>query len=304
MLQALNMPEQEQIERNRIMQDRLARYSIGGWVGDFMSRLESVKIRQKERGVRRLAGEAMERMLEEYASARRRLILLDYDGTLVPFSDRPRKAAPDKEIIPLIEGLTEDERNDVVIVSGRDRETLEEWLGGLHVGLVAEHGVWVREVGAEWRMLGSLKDDWKSQVRPLLDLYVDRTPGSFVEEKGYSLSWHYRKADPGWGSLRSRELRDDLADLTANLAIGILEGSKVIEVKDVTINKGLGVSQWLDRGSYDFMLAAGDDWTDEDMFSALPESAFTIKIGGGTSTARFCLESHRDVRPLLKKLKE
>jgi trehalose 6-phosphate synthase/phosphatase len=269
-----------------------------------MARLESVKLMQKERGVTKLTGKATEQMLKDYASAGKRLILLDYDGTLVPFSDWPRKAVPSGDIIPLIEGLAEDERNEVVIVSGRDKETLQEWLGALDVGLVAEHGVWIRERGAEWHMPGSLKNDWKSQVRPLLELYVDRTPGSFVEEKGYSLSWHYRKADPGWGSLRARELKDDLADLTANLAIGVLEGSKVIEVKDVAVNKGRAVARWLDAGDHDFVLAVGDDWTDEDMFSALPQLAYSIKVGRGASKARFNLDSYRDVRAVLKKLKE
>jgi trehalose 6-phosphate synthase/phosphatase len=303
-MKALTMPEEEQVERNRTLQHRLARYSIGGWVGDFMARLENVKRLQKERAVRRLTGDARSKLLGHYAAARKRLILLDYDGTLVPFSDWPRKAVPGEETIPLVEALVGDEKNDVVIVSGRDKDTLEEWLGALDIGLVAEHGAWIKHRGGEWRMPGSLKSDWKSQVRPLLELYVDRTPGSFVEEKGFSLSWHYRKTDPGWGSLRARELRADLADLTANLAIGVLEGSKVIEVKDVGVNKGRAVLGWLEGGSYDFVLAAGDDWTDEEMFGALPESAYTIKVGRGVSTARFNLESYRDVRSLLKQLKE
>jgi trehalose 6-phosphate synthase/phosphatase len=301
---ALTMTEDDQIERNRIMQNRLARYSIGGWVGDFMARLEGVKLIQQERAVRRLADEASEKLLADYLAARKRLILLDYDGTLVPFSDWPRKARPSGDVIPLIKQLAQDERNDVVIVSGRDKETLEEWFGSLEIGLVAEHGVWVKEPSGEWLLTGSVKDDWKSQVRPLMELYVDRTPGSFIEEKGYSLSWHYRKADPGLGSLRARELRDDLSDLTANLALGVLEGSKVIEVKDATVDKGQAAARWLAAGGHDFVLAAGDDWTDEDMFSALPESAYTIKVGRFASKARFSLDSYKGLRALLRKLKE
>jgi trehalose 6-phosphate synthase/phosphatase len=301
---ALTMTEGDQIERNRIMQNRLARYSIGGWVGDFMARLEGVKLIQQQRAVRRLADEASEKLLADYRAARKRLILLDYDGTLVPFSDWPRKARPSGDVIPLIRELAGDERNDVVIVSGRDKETLEEWFGSLEIGLVAEHGVWVKEPSGEWLLTGSVKDDWKSQVRPLMELYVDRTPGSFIEEKGYSLSWHYRKADPGLGSLRARELRDDLSDLTANLALGVLEGSKVIEVKDATIDKGQAAARWLAAGGHDFVLAAGDDWTDEDMFSALPDSAYTIKVGRVASKARFSLDSYKGLRALLRKLKE
>jgi trehalose 6-phosphate synthase/phosphatase len=301
---ALTMPEDEQIERNRVMQHRLARYSIGGWVGDFMDRLETVKRVQKERGISRLTPKVRSKLVKDFKAAKKRLILLDYDGTLVPFCDWPKKARPDEDVLSLLREIGKDDRNEVVIISGRGKETLDEWLGCLDIGLVAEHGAWAKDVSAEWDALDTLKDDWKVQVRPVLELYVDRTPGSFIEEKVHSLAWHYRKADPGWGSLRARELRDDLENLTANLSIGVLEGSKVIEVKDLGINKGRAVARWLGRADWDFILAIGDDWTDEDMFSALPDPAYSIRIGLSTTRARFNMDSHQDVRDLLSLMKE
>jgi trehalose 6-phosphate synthase/phosphatase len=291
--QALSMPEEEQVERNRTMQRRLARYSIGGWVGDFMARLENVKRMQSERAVRRFTCHTRNEILADYAVSKKRLILLDYDGTLVPFRDRPAKAKPDEEVISLLRDLARTQGSEVVIVSGRDRETLDDWLGALDIGMIAEHGVWVRESSREWEMPESLKDDWKGQVRPLLELYVDRTPGSFLEEKGFSLSWHYRKADPALAAVRARELRDDLVNLTGNLSVGVLEGSK-----------GRAVSRWLDKTSWDFMLAIGDDWTDEDMFAALPPKAYSIKIGLSTSRAKYNMDSFVDVRALLSRLRE
>jgi len=303
MEQALSMPEEEQIERNRVMQHRLARYSIGGWVGDFMDRLESVKRLQAERGISRLTAHVESRIVKDYKAGVKRLILLDYDGTLVPFTSWPKRAQPDQRVSSLLGRLARNRKNEVVIVSGRDRETLERWLGPLGVGLVAEHGVWVREPKGDWEAMEILKDDWKTQIRPLLELYVDRTPGSFIEEKSFSLAWHYRKADPGWGSTRARELRDDLENLVANLNIGVLEGSKVIEVKDSGINKGRALSGWLARGPWDFILAIGDDWTDEDMFEALPDTAYSIRVGLSATRARYNVESHEEVRSLLAKLK-
>jgi trehalose 6-phosphate synthase/phosphatase len=303
MEQALSMPEEEQIERNRVMQQRLARYSIGGWVGDFMDRLEGVKRLQSERGISKLTPDVISQIRKDYKAAKRRLILLDYDGTLVPFKKWPRQAQPDEEVSDLLARLARSRRNDVVMVSGRDKETLDQWLAPLGVGLIAEHGVWIKEPGGEWSAVENLKDDWKLQVRPLLELYVDRTPGSFIEEKSFSLAWHYRKADPGWGATRARELRDDLENLVANLNIGVLEGSKVIEVKDLAINKGRASARWIAGDDYDFILAIGDDWTDEDLFEAVPDSAYSIRVGLTTTRARYNVDSYLDVRDLLNKLK-
>jgi trehalose 6-phosphate synthase/phosphatase len=300
---AFTISPEEQAERNRAMQTRLARYSVGGWVDDFMDCLAKAKLKQHETGVSRLTEEKRGALAAAYHDAASRLILLDYDGTLVPFSDRPEKASPDAEILELLKSLAGVGGNEVVIVSGRDMDTLEEWFGGLEIGLVAEHGVWTRDRGGARAMIETLKDDWKAEMRPLLELYVDRTPGSFVEEKGYSLSWHYRRADARLASVRAKELKEDLIKLTENLGVRVLDGSKVIELKDAGVNKGRAASRWLGRKDWEFVLAIGDDWTDEDMFDVLPESAYSIKVGLSASKARFNLDSQDDVRGLLKELR-
>lgn len=300
---AFTIPPEEQVVRNRAMQVRLSRYSIAGWVDDFMDCLAKAKARQHETGVIRLAEENREKLRAAYHDASERLILLDYDGTLVPFVDRPEKASPDPEILDILKSLAAREGNEVVLVSGRDRDTLEKWFGGLDISMVAEHGVWSRDRGGVWVMIEALKDDWKGEMRSLLELYVDRTPGSFVEEKGYSLSWHYRKADARLASVRAKELKEDLIKLTENLGIRVLEGSKVIELKDAGVNKGRAVARWLGQKDWDFVLAIGDDWTDEDMFDVLPDTAYSIKVGLNASKARFNIDSQEEVRVLLKELR-
>ena len=152
-------------------------------------------------------------------------------------------------------------------------------------------------------MLESLNADWKKEIRLILDKYVERTPGSFVEDKTYSLVWHYRKVNPALGTGRKRELVEVLADITANFNLQILEGNKVIEIKSADINKGKVASHWLSKGRWDFILAVGDDTTDEDTFGVLPKKAFSIKVGLGQSQARFNLKSAKEVRPLLRELK-
>jgi trehalose 6-phosphate synthase/phosphatase len=299
---ALTMPESEQIEHNRAMQNRIKRYNVERWAIDFMDSLADVKRGQREIRSRRLTNKPKEALLSDYGICRRRLILLDYDGTLVPFTGNPQEAKPDHELILLLERITDEAANKLIIISGRDKDTLEAWFGQLGIGLIAEHGVWIKENGQTWSSIERLRDDWKQEVRPILERYVDRTPGSFIEEKGFSLVWHYRKSDVALGSVRANELKNNLFNFTANLDLDLLEGNKVLEVMNSGVNKGRAASRWISKKDWDFILAAGDDWTDEDLFTALPDSAYSIKVGHGRSEARFHVDSLAEIRKLLHEM--
>lgn len=131
---------------------------------------------------------------------------------------------------------------------------------------------------------------------------MERTPGSFIEEKSFALVWHYRKADPELGSLKSKELVHSLHSHLLGTGVQVLLGNKVVEVKPADINKGKGVLYYLEKeGKWDFILGMGDDFTDEDIFSMLPENAWGIKVGYAPFTkARYYLESSAAARELLK----
>jgi len=300
--EALEMSVEEQTERNRLMQGRLRRYTVTRWADDFLETLSGVKKTQAELSVHKLAEPIRKKLLAEYNKSSKRLFFLDYDGTLVGFAGRPEKAGPDEQLWSLLQSLVEEKQNEVVIISGRDRETLSYWLGDTRASLIAEHGAWIKAKNEDWRLIEPLRNDWKDTIRPILELYADRTPGSSLEEKDYSLVWHYRRAEPELASLRLQELRDAVLNLTENLDIGVFEGSKILEVKNIGISKGHAADQWLAKGKWDFILAAGDDYTDEDMFSILPKSAYSIKVGYGISKARFNLDSVNELRFLLEQL--
>jgi len=300
--EALNMPYNEQLRRNRIMQKRLQTYDIKLWAKDFTYKLESVKNEQKMRRTNALDDNTRNRLVRDYVKAKRRLILLDYDGTLIPFFKNPEEARPNQGIKRLIKDLSGIDGNHVVIISGRDRHTLNRWFGRIDVSLVAEHGVWLKEPGKEWRTVQELSDDWKNEIRAVIEFSAQRTAGTFVEEKDYSLVWHYRKADPELAQIRGRELMDNLMDLTKNLDLTVTEGNKIIEVRSAGINKGKAAQMWVNKDRPGFILAIGDDVTDEDTFEALPDQAYTIKVGFGNTEARLKLNSTKEVRALLKQL--
>jgi len=247
---------------------------------------------------------AQKKMREEYRAAQRRGILLDYDGTLVPFASTPKKALPDAEVQQILRSLAEDASNHVAIISGRTRADLDQWFGALPATLIAEHGAWMKTKGEDWRQLKPVTAAWKEQIRPILQLYVDRLPGALLEEKECSLAWHYRRADPDQGSLRAKELLDDLADYTRNIDVVVLEGNKVVEVRNAGVNKGAAAQEWLAAGGYDFVLAFGDDWTDEDMFRALPPQAYSVRVSMESTAARFRIANPSAVRQVLRDISQ
>jgi trehalose 6-phosphate synthase/phosphatase len=300
--QALTMPVSEQIRRNGLLQERLRRYNVVRWADDFVQTLMSTQKTEAARRARLLTGKAYSGMIQQYRSAVGRSLLIDYDGTLVPFAAEPALAQPDPELMDMLAMLGSDPANHVAIISGRPRSTLQEWFSHLPISLIAEHGVWLRNNNSSWRMLHAMSAEWKDRVRPILQLFVDRLPGALLEEKEFSLAWHYRRADPEQASLRAKELLDDLAGFTRNIDAQVYEGNKVIEIRSAGVNKGSAGMAWLSEQSPDFILGIGDDWTDEDLFRALPPSAFSIHVGMGNTAARYYLGNPAGVRRMLREL--
>lgn len=299
--QALTLDADEQIRRNRPMQQRLKAYDARRWATHFLSSLSRVK-QHAELATRRLSEELQQKVRESHQAAERPLLFLDYDGTLVPFAAEPHLARPDPELLALLAGLAEEKRNRIFLISGRERATLDDWFSAVGVGLIAEHGAWIREHGGDWHLHRSLASGWRDSLLPILRLYVDQVAGSLLEEKDFSIAWHYRRCDPELGAQRAKELIDEVTQFTANLEVQVLEGKKVVEIRNSGVNKGVAAAKLVGDVQPDFVLAIGDDQTDEDLFRALPPSAFTVRVGMPFSRARYSLNDYREVRSLLCRL--
>ncbi len=299
---AFSMSASEQKRRMKTMQSRLGRYDIHTWTADFMERLDETKEKQIKMFSRRVSQEIKNELIEKYKKSKNCLFLLDYDGSLVSFKNNPQDAKPDPKLYSALGILSTQKSNELVIISGRDRKVLTKWLGDVTNGLAAEHGLWIRR--RKWEVLDVVSQEWKDEIRPILEVFVDRTPGSLIEEKNYSLAWHYRKVDPALSNVRVGELKDMLSHITANLEIGVLEGNKVVEIKSSFVNKGRAATQWLKSAKWDLVISVGDDWTDEDIFEQLPETAYSIKVGFGPSKAKYKVRSTDEVRDIIFSLAE
>ena len=247
----------------------------------------------------------MTELIEKYRKATNRLILLDYDGTLVSYFPEPGAALLPDHISHLLTNLLKTPKNEVYIITGRSNTEIDRVLNNLPINIIAEHGA-VMKVNGAWKDCVSDTRQWKKSIMPLFNQAARKCPGSFVEEKRFSLAWHYRNADPDLGHAIAEELMESVSQLDHSAHIKTLDGNKVIEILNVAAGKGIAVKEILENKNFDFVLSVGDDATDEEMFEVLSgiQNAFTIKIGTGATHARYKLEDISEVERLLQNLTE
>lgn len=302
--EALTMHEEQQVQRMTAMQESVRKYDVFQWVNLFMDRLGHVKRKQNELRSRHLNAVDFEQLKQQFKVAEKPVIFLDYDGTLVGYQTKPQDAIPNRQLKAVISQLAK--KALVVIISGRDRETLGEWFEQDPVNLMAEHGLWVRrkDKGEDWKSMLPIDSSWKSGIRQVMDYYVLRTPGAFVEEKNNSLVWHCRQAENGLRDLRMREMFCHLKYVARGNNLQVLEGDFFMEIKGPGISKSKAAMDFIAKEHFDFILAIGDHWTDEETFKALPPWAHSIRVGHKYTQAQFSVNSHKEVRQLLEKLGE
>lgn len=154
-----------------------------------------------------------------------------------------------------------------------------------------------------WKSKSDLSNTWKASIKKVMHKYANKTAGAFIEEKEYSLAWHYRKTQEGLGQFRAQELIDSMRYLIPHHGLQLLRGDKVIEVKNRDVNKGKAALSIVRRLQPDFIFAIGDDATDEDMFIELPKNnTISIKVGNKKSVAKFYVENQHEVATLLQSI--
>ncbi|KAL3644523.1 putative alpha,alpha-trehalose-phosphate synthase [UDP-forming] 9 [Castilleja foliolosa] len=255
---------------------------------------------------------AVDRVVSAYKRTSRRVIFLDYDGTVVPQTSMDR--SPSDEVVNVLCALCSDPNNTVFIVSGRGRDSLSDWLDSCeNLGLAAEHGYFIRwNKNSEWESLAS-KLDWKEIVEPIMKQYTESTDGSSIEIKESALVWHHQDAGPDFGSCQAKELLLHLENVLTNEPAFVWRGQHIVEVKPQGVTKGLVaekvISKMVDDGKApDFVMCIGDDLSDEDMFESILSNIsgsteiFACTVGQKPSKAKYFLDDTDDVLKLLENL--
>ena len=299
---ALSMKPADFIKRTRKMQRYLKKNTVDKWATTFIETLEKPLPAPQLQLTRPLDVYRTKSLVYDYHQSRKRLLLFDYDGTLQPIVKHPEDAKPSRQTLAMLKRLGSDKRNEVVIISGRDRTVLDLWVKDLPVTLVAEHGAYIKRRGAKtWHKTHYTNSNWKNEVEKLFNDYAHETPGVMIEHKEWAIVWHYRNASPFYAQKNLVALRRLLKPVIKKERLVLKEGKKALEVHHLDISKSHITQEWL-LNDQDFVLAIGDDATDEDMFVILPPESYSIKVGRGRSAANYRLPDPTAVHALLRKL--
>ncbi|KAF6151693.1 hypothetical protein GIB67_001976 [Kingdonia uniflora] len=331
---ALVIPESEKQLRHEKHYRYVSTHDVGYWAQSFLQDLERAcrdHLRRRCWGIgfglgfrvialdpnfRKLS---VDRIVSAYKRTNNRAILLDYDGTMMPQTSINKTPSP--EAIGFLNSLCRDPKNVVLLVSGRDKKTLNEWFSSCEkLGIAAEHGYFLRSSqDEEWETCVPVADfDWKQTVEPVMKLYTETTDGSTIETKESALVWHYQYADPDFGSCQAKELLDHLESVLANEPVSVKSGQHIVEVKPQGVCKGLVAEHLLatmrQKGMLpDFVLCIGDDQSDEDMFEVISSAVagptlspvaevFACTVGQKPSKAKYYLEDTTEIVKMLQGL--
>jgi trehalose 6-phosphate synthase/phosphatase len=291
---ALDKPSAEAFAH---MREFVLRNTSVAWAERFLRRLESNWAVEDQRH-RRLSF-ARKDIADRARGARGSLIVLAYDGTIRPHVTMPSYAAPSRELRALLANLAD--VASVYVVSGRQAELLDAWLGDLPVGLVSEHGYQTKRAGGMWSEPPRLDlRPLDEMVAPVFRDFTERTPGSQVERKAGTIAWHYRGSDPKFGTWRAKELHSVLETSLANEPFAVLAGARVIEVRHAEVSKARAAQALLEEhAGADLIFCAGNDRTDEDMLEVMQragrERTFVCQVGSTHSGVEFFVETPQEL---------
>ena len=298
---ALTMPVNEQRARLRRMQKRLKKHDVVKWAAAFIDKLERIHHRQSDIRKKYIRPAQVREIAASFRKAARKLIILDYDGTLVPFHNNPAKAVPDTSLRNLLKDLSGTRGVDLAIVSGRNKEFLESIFEDLNITIFAEHGA-LRRIDGKWENVYRKDLSWQAEIIRIMKDVTDNTPGSHIEKKKTSLVWHYRRSDKWLANMRSAQLVNKLVYPCTRRHLHLMRGDKIIEVKPSEYTKGTTIRNFYRYTDYGFILAAGDDTTDEDMFEVLQGKAATIKVGRPSEKSKYTIQNSGELLKLLRTL--
>ncbi len=299
-VEALNMPVDKQKKRLKNMQDILSHNTVKKWATDFVTQLIEVYNKNLLLNKKEITESNYQPISDTYRNASQRLLVCDYDGTLTEFKDNPDDAYPNENILNFLQQLASDKKNHIVISSGRDRKTLERWFGNLNISMAAEHGVAYKENGVWHNFIDDM--NWDKEILDIMQKFVDKTPGSHLEMKNTALVWHFRGVDEWLAALHEQQLINALITPCNRNGLQIKRGNKILEIKSPLYTKGTEIKRLLKLNTYDFILTIGDDVTDEEMFKALPDNAYSVKVGYNSDFAKYDIPLQTDVIPLLRKI--
>ena len=256
---ALTMTDKERRERHRQNYMHVTIHTAQTWADTFISELNDTHVEAELRTKNIPPHLNFDAIVNDYTRSNRRLLILGYNATLTTAVEAPRQPKKHFDQIQAmtrvnqaaydcIAALCRDPSVEIVIFSGSEKDRISEVFSDLPIWLAAENGAFVRSPDSkEWKSLFDISSgEWKDSVQLVFEYFCERTPRSFVEERGTSLVWNYKYADVEFGRIQARDLLQHLlTGPISNAPVDIIRGSKSIEVRPVGVSKGSSMAKLL-----------------------------------------------------------
>ena len=310
--ETLNLTNSEKIQRQTPMLKYLKGYTSKHWADAFMQSLSSLSNVQKTTCAISVINEQviLPPEMKESITQKPRILFLDYDGTLVPIAKQPEEALMSANTKNILKKLTQHNQIKIIILSGRQKKFLFSQFRSFKVDLAWEHGAafYSHKSKKTTSLLHSNIQSWYPMAFNIMSSYASHVPESHVEKKQYSISWHYRNSPQEFATFQANKLAEELNIGLANLPVTIIHGKKIIEVKAIEANKGSFIKWYLSQkniNTFSYLLAIGDDKTDEDMFQSLPhDNGFSVKVGEPPTLAKYTIRSQEFVNSFLSEIEK
>lgn len=271
---ALEMGEEEKAYRYEKLHNSIMHHTGEFWVRNLSEHLNNVFDEQFRRDTMSIPRLSASNLIKDYEMTRKRLFILDYEGTLTNYGSVNNTVITNVDkIIDILGDILEDKKNCVYVMSGRTVEELELAFSRLpHLGLIAENGCFVREGGVdEWTQFPDEEKTqaWKKAIKDILQYYVERVEGSWVEERQCSLIFHYQ-SEADTASRQAGECANQINDASQSQRVRAIPTKDSVIIEPADYDKATAAQHIFEKcpesDRPEFLFVAGNDRDDEAVF--------------------------------------
>ncbi|GAY34848.1 hypothetical protein CUMW_013670 [Citrus unshiu] len=304
---ALNMPADEREKRHLHNFMHVTTHTSQEWAATFVSELNDTIVEAQIRTRQVPPSLPIKGAVDSYLQSNNRLLILGFNATLTaPVDFLGRRGGQIREMEPKLhpdlkeplKRLCDDPMTTVVVLSGSDRNVLDDNFGEYNMWLAAENGMFLRLTTGEWMttMPENLNMDWVDSVKHVFEYFTERTPRSHFEVRETSLVWNYKYADLEFGRLQARDILQHLwSGPISNASVDVVQGGRSVEVRAVGVTKGAAIDRILGeivrhkglKTPIDYVLCIGHFLQkDEDIYTFFePELPFESPAGPRANAA-------------------
>ncbi|KAK4355345.1 hypothetical protein RND71_024316 [Anisodus tanguticus] len=256
--QALNMSPEEREKRHRHNFLHVTTHTAQEWAETFVSELNDTVIEAQQRIRKVPPWLNISDAIERYMFSNNHLLILGFNSTLTESVDTPGRRGGEQikemelklhpELKESLISICNDPKTTVVVLSGSDRNVLDDNFSEYNMWLAAENGMFLRSTNGVWMttMPEHLNMDWVDSVKHVFEYFTERTPRSHFEQRETSLVWNYKYADVEFGRLQARDMLQHLwTGPISNASVDVVQGLRSVEVRAVGVTKGAAIDRIL-----------------------------------------------------------